>query len=265
MNNLQEVKVNTEDFFQEIEHSEVPWKQYQLHVPVFYPDIMLMTVSILAPLESVKKLLPSTRLKPYRLSPWHSTISITTYQYRQSDLGPYNEVAISIPVTIDQDTPLFTGVIRKLPKETMAYMRHLPVSTEIARVVGVEFAGYPKFVAEIEFREEDDWVTCELAADGQQILELSGRKLGLEKFPRFRMHPLTSRRGYILRSELVVSESEMGMSTRKGDVKLVLGDHPIAAELRGLNLGKVLSYGYCPRAKGVLTPVFESFAGSAPQ
>jgi len=256
-----EAKVSANDFFQEIAHEPVPWREYELHVPVFYPNIRLMTVSILAPLESIRNLLPSPRLKPYRITPWHSTLSITAYQYRESDLGPYNELSIGIPVTLDEVTPLFTGVFRKLPKVPMQYTHHLPVTTEIARVVGAEFAGYPKFVADIEFSDEGNWLTCELKAEGQKVLDLSGRKLALEQVPRVRVSPLNYRRGYILRSEFVISEREMGTSRRGEDVKLELGEHRIAEELRALNLGRVLSYSYCPQAQGILTPVFESYAG----
>jgi hypothetical protein len=49
--------------------------------------------------------------------------------------------------------------------------------TEIARAVGAEFAGYPKFIAEIEFAEDGNWLSCELIADGKSALTFSGRKL----------------------------------------------------------------------------------------
>jgi hypothetical protein len=253
--------MSTNDFYQEIEHTPVPWRQYELHVPLFYPDIMFMNMSILAPTENVRAVLPSKRLKPYRITPWQSALSITTYQYRECDIGPYNEVAIGIPVTIDEETPLFTGSLRKMPKEPKVYSHHLPVTTEIAREVGAEFAGYPKFVADIEFVDDGDWVTCKLSDKNKHVLSLSGRKLGLKTAPRYCAHPITYRGEYILRSEFVVSEREMGYSNSGDDVKLELGDHPIAEELRKLNLGKVVSYSYCPHAQGILTPVFESFAG----
>ena len=253
--------MSKDDFYQEIEHIPVPWGDYELHVPVFYPKITLMTISVIASLEKIRNLLPSTRLKPYRITPWQSTLSITTYQYQESDLGPYNEVSIAIPVTVDEETPLFTGVFRKLPRILTSYTHHLPVTTEIARVVGAEFAGYPKFVADIEFTDEGNWLTCELTSDGQKVLKLRGRKLSLEKAPRFRVNPLNYRQGYILRSEFVVSEREMGTSQSAEDVKLELGDHIIAEELKALNLGRILSYSYCPQAQGILTPVFESYAG----
>lgn len=253
--------MSAHDFYQEVVHEPVPWRQYQLHVPLFFPEIRLMSAAILAPIARIKAILPSERMNPYRVTPWHSMLSITAYQYRQTDLGPYNEVAIAVPVTLDRQTPLFTGTLRKMPEAMMIYMHHLPVTTEIAREVGVEFAGYPKFVAEIEFTEEGDWLTCDLRADGQAILTLRGRKLALKPAPRLRLSPLTYRRGYILRSEFLLSESEMGASRSGQDVTLELGRHPIADELRNLNLGRVASYNYVPQTKGIVTPVFESFAG----
>ena len=220
-----------------------------------------MSVSILVPIERIKAILPSKRMKPYRITPWHGAISIAAYEYRECDIEPYNEVSIGVPVTIDEETPVFTGSLRRTPEVPLAYSHHLPVTTEIAREVGAEFAGYPKFIADIEFVEEDHWLTCELRADGQSVLALSGRKLDLKRFPRYRLNPITCRRGYILRSEFVISERDMGNFKSREDVKIELGEHQIAEELRGLQLGKVLGYGHCPQAQGILTPVFESFAG----
>lgn len=253
--------MSTNDFFREIEHAEVPWRDYKLHVPVFYPDIMFMTASILAPLEGIRAILPSTRLKPYRITPWHGAVSLTAYCYRESDIGPYNEFLIGVPVTIDRETPIFTGILRRTPAMSMSYIHCLPVTTEIARVVGAEFAGYPKFVADIEFSESGAWLTCELGVDGRHILTMRGRKLPTVEVPRYRANPLTFRNGTILRSQLMLSEREMGMSRSGDDVTLELGDHEISEELRGLNLGRVLMCGYCPHAQGILTPVIESFAG----
>jgi hypothetical protein len=220
-----------------------------------------MSVSLLAPLEKIKSILPSKRMRPYRITPWHSVLSITAYEYRECDIGPYNEVSIGVPLTIDKETPMFIGIFRKLPKVLTAYRYKLPVTTEAAREIGDEFAGYPKFIADIKFTEKEDWLSCELRADNKHVLTLSGRKLDLKLFPRLIFNPITYRRGYILRSEFVISEREMGHSKNREDVKLELGEHQIAEELRKLKIGKVLGYRYCPHAQGILVPPFESFVG----
>jgi hypothetical protein len=252
--------MSRDDFFNEINHQAVPWKGYDLHVPVFYQDFRFMSVILPAPIAAVTALLPSKRLHPYRITPWQSVISIAAYEYKECDIGPYNEVSISIPVTIDYQTPLFTGSLRKTPKVPSSYFLHLPVTTEIARKVGAEFAGYPKFIAEIEFVEENNWLLCELKENNQNILTFKGRKLPTQMVPRFRVNPITHRQGYLLRSELVVSEREMGHAKKSENVQLDLGDHPIGEELKAMNLGSVVGYTYCPQAQGILTPVWESYA-----
>ena len=252
----------SDDFFAEVEHPSISWRQYQLHVPVFYQDITFTSASFLAPIAGIGALLPSSRLKPYRVTPWHSVLSVTAYCYRESDLGPYNEVSIGVPVTLDKQVPLFTGVLRKLPPLPLTYVHSLPVTTEIARAVGAEFAGYPKFVAQIDFAEQDGWLVCELRENDQSILTLSGRLLPVKTYPRYRVDPITQRQGYLLRSELVLSERDMGASKNRDDVRLELGRHPISQELRALHLGRALDYGYCPHAQAILTPVFESFAAA---
>lgn len=253
--------MSEENFFKGITHVELPWREYKLHVPVFYPDILFMSASFMAPIEKIEALLPSKRMKPYRITPWHSTISITAYAYHDCDLGPYNEVSIGIPVVLDTPTPLFVGSLRKMPESPMVYSYTLPVTTEIARVVGVDFAGYPKFIADISFKKDGEFLTCSLQEGESLILKLSGRILPVEWHPRYIIHPITFRNEYIMRSELVFSGREMGMSKNQEDVRLELGDHKIADELRKLGIGRLLSYSYCPDAKGILTPVFESFAG----
>lgn len=251
--------MDTNDFFQEIEHIPVTWRQHQLHIPVFFQDIMYMFVSFLAPIQKIFSALPSKRMKPYRLTPWHTTIAIFAYQYRKCDIGAYNELAISVPVTIDEQTPIFTGTLRKIPKYPMAYTFHMPLTAEFARSVGVEIAGYNKFLAVIDFIEEDNWLTCKLSANNQSVLSLRGRKLPLKRYPRYVGCPITLLRGNILRSELLYSERDMGESRREEDVKLELGEHPIADELRNFKLGKMLGYGYCPQAQAILTAPMESY------
>ena len=231
--------MSTKDFYQEIEHTPIQWREYLLHVPLFFTDFMLISASFLAPLERLKAILPSSRLKPYRITPWHGIISITAYQYLECDIGPYNEVGIGVPVTIDEPTPLFTGILRKTQSNPMIYSHCLPVTTQVALDVGVEFAGYPKFIADITFSKEADWITCNLIEDGKNIINFSGRQLDMETARRVTINPITLRNG--------------------DDVKMELGDHRISDELRSLNLGRLSSYLYCPHVQGILTPVLESY------
>lgn len=247
------------DFFQEVAHTLVPWQGYHLHVPVFYDEIRSMMLTFLVPTEKVKAELPGNRLHPMPVMPGKAAVSISVYEYRDSDIGPYNEVIVGIPVSLDKPLPLFTGSFRKAPLPLMVYIHTIPVTTEIARKVGVDFAGYPKFIAQIDFTEEQDWLTCQWLIEGALVLSLKGRKLSGRKVPRFRSAPITNRNGYFLRSEMVISEREIGRSRQKEDVVFSWGDHPLAGELKQMGLEIPSSYSYSPQYRGILTPVFESF------
>jgi hypothetical protein len=181
-------------------------------------------------------------------------------EFKDCDLGPYNEVSISVPFTLDRASPMFTGLVRKGPAEPKVYIHQLPVTTEIALDAGVEFAGYPKFLANIRFKREANWVTCRLAEGEQHILTLAGREMEVQDAPRSRMHVFTVRKGRMLRSELISSERGIAVSRSSSNVRLELGDHPVARELEGLEIGRMLAYQYTPEYQTILTPVIESFS-----
>jgi hypothetical protein len=247
------------DFFQQVEHTPLTWEGFDIHVPVFYWDIELMSMTLMAPLDALRAALPSERLFPYKLTPWHGVVSLTTYCYKDCDIDPYNEIAVSIPVTLDKPTPLFTGILRKTPAIPKGFIAHLPVTTEIARKMGVDLAGYPKVLADIQFKDEGEWLTCTWKSDGRLVLSVRGRKLSGKTVQRSLIHPMTSREGYLLRSELVMSACQAGLSTSGEDVSITLGDHATAGDLRALRWGRVSSYTYCPSRQAILMPPSESF------
>ena len=248
-----------QDFFRGIAHTEVPWGERTIWVPVFYYDVMSIGAQFLAPLDRVKALLPSPRMHPLRVTPWHGLVAISAYAYRDCDLGPYNEVSIGIPFSLDKPSPAFVGTLFKMRGIPKAYVHHLPVTTEIARAAGVEFAGYPKFVADIAFEEQGDWVSCRLSEEGTHILTLTCRKQALAPAPRYRMHIFTAQER-LLRCEIVLSGRDLASGRSPSDVRLELGDHAISQELDELQIGKLVGYQYTPQYQAILMPVVESYA-----
>jgi hypothetical protein len=253
--------VRDSDFFKGIARIDVPWRDGMLNVPLFYYDDTSIQAAYLTPLDKIRELLPSSRMHPLRVTPWHSVTIITAFAYRDCDIGPYNEVAISFPITIGKPSPVFTGLVRKLPGIPKSYTRHLPVTTEIARDLGVEFANYPKFLADITFEEKDGSLACHLTEAQSHVLTLTVRKLAAQPADRLHMHSITYRESRILRLELILGERRQGISRQPAHAHLELGEHPIAQELRDLNLGRMLYCQYTPQFQAILSPVLESFAG----
>jgi len=143
------------EFFEGIPQTAVKAGPYNTFYPVFYRDTAHMAVFMIAPLEKIKSILPSKRMHPFRLTPWHGMVTMSASQHKNSDIGPYNMVEIGIPFALDKATPVFTGILHKVPEVPMIYLPYFTVNTEIARFTGIELANYPGFLAEINFEEDD--------------------------------------------------------------------------------------------------------------
>ena len=251
--------MQSQEFFEGINQVDVKVGPFNCRYPIFYRELEFMSIFLLAPLDKVRSFLPSKRMYPFRLTPWHCMITLSATQYSDSDIGPYNQVSIGVPFVLDKPSPVFTGILHKPPEIPMIYTLYLPVSTEIAKVTGIEIANYPQFLAEIDFEEEDEWIKCKVDSDGKNILMMSGRKIELIKYPRQRVCPITLSDRYLLRSEFNFSEGDVGISKKQSDVHLEFGDHPIGLKLKNLSLNKVLQYQYYPSGQAVLSMANESY------
>lgn len=219
--------MNKEDFFKGIYQIEVKSGSNSTKYPIFYREVSYIGLFLLAPLNKIKDILPSKRMNPFRLTPWHSMFTITATQYKDSDVGPYNQVSIGIPFVLDNQTPIFTGILHKVPDVPFIYTLHLPVTTEPARDSGIEMANYPEFLADINFSKENNWINCKADSEGQNILSLSCREIPVKLFPRQRVFTVTQKNDHLLRSEFNFSETMAGVSKKQSDVRLEFGDHPI--------------------------------------
>jgi len=247
------------DFFEGVIQSEVQVGTYTIRYPVFYRDVSYMSVFLLASLEKVKNILPSKRMNPFRLTPWQSMITITASEYKDSDIGQYNQVSVGVPFFYGKLSPVFTGILSKPPEIPMIYTLFLPVTTKAACETGIKMANYPEFLADIRFENLEQWINCNADADGENILKLSGRKIKLVHTPRQQVCPVTLKQDHLLRSEFNFSEADAGISKNPKDVQIEFGNHPVGLKLKELCTGKVLQYQNYPSGKAILSMVSESY------
>jgi len=249
-------------FFEGVPQQPVSVAGYEGPMPAFYYDYAQASVALLTPLDRIRELLPSPRLHPLRLTPRSGVTAIAAYEYRDTDLGPYNEVGIGFPVTVDRPAPMLTELRRFQAQGGSVFIWQLPVTAVIARDLGIEVAGYPKFLADIDFRAEGGLVTCRVAAGGRHLLTLRlrhrppRRRRGLE---RSRMLPVTVKGDRLLRAPSVASVPRSAVAYGGRGVEVELGDHPLADQLRRLEMGRVLLSSYAPANQMVLSSPLESW------
>lgn len=245
-------------FFAGIAQTELTENGQVVKVPAFYYDGTAMTAIFPARMSRLRAVLPDPRIAPARLAPGVGVVGISCFEYRDTDLGPYNELAISIIL----NEPYFRSnvpgraLISALRRHQFdAWVHHLPVTTELSRVAGVEYYNYPKFLASIDFTSERTGRrTCRLAEGPEHILTLTGDTSSTARAGRlqFFSHLWMDRQPQS--SEFTIRAQGMSERLLPGTAALSLGDrHPIARELDDMLLGRrPLYYQYLSRFEGIL-------------
>jgi hypothetical protein len=194
----------------------------------------------------LKKILPHPQFKPIQMWPGTGLITVCFFEYRDTSIGPYNEVAISVPINFPPATFLGKQSALSMMRKNKfpIYVHHLPVTTEIAKEGGVYFFNYPKFLAEIEFVERDDCFEITLKEDGDLILQMLARKLPLDRSESFEFHTFSLDEKKIMHSLVEVYAPKFGKKTLGRCGELELGTHRISQELKGLKLSKTAWSGF---------------------
>jgi hypothetical protein len=244
-------------FFDGVAQSEVTIAGQQVRLPIFYYDGSSIQAVFAAKLGALRKLMPDPRFCPARIAPGLGAVAVTCFEYRDTDIGPYNELAISVVLNEPYFIPNLPGlalVSSMRRRQLHAWVHHLPVTTEIARAAGVDLYNYPKFVAGIDFSEEGARRVCRLSEGAEHILTLSGERIATPRSEQFQAFSRLWMDRQPQSSEFKLNASETGVSVRSGVASLKLGDrHPIARELAGLiAFSRPLQYQYTARFEGIL-------------
>lgn len=226
-------------------------------LPVFYYDGSATAAFFPARLAGLRRLMPDPRIAPARLAPGLGLVAIMCFEYRDTDIGPYNELAISVALNEPWFRPNAPGraaldAMRR--RQLHGWVHHLPVTTEIARAGGVDYYNYPKFIAGIDFDESEERRSCRLSEGREHILTLDGRRIRTPRSERVQLFSHLWMNHQPQSSEFAINAIEMGISQRRDAAELTLGDrHPIARELASVLVSRrPLQYAYVPRFEGIL-------------
>ena len=215
-----------------------------IDLPVEYYDWTFINTAFPAPLDKVKRILPTEKLQPILLLPGITLVQIGAFEYRRiKGVAPYNELAVSIPVQYEPKSnypckpiihyPLFYP--EKYSRFGM-YIHKLPVTTQEALTFGKDIWGFPKTVDEIAFQEAATYRQCTMLSNGKEELSFEVKKMRT-KFRRMDFHCYSVQNEKLVRT-LVQTQGQYSITSRMpGGAKLTLGTGPIAEELRSLDLG----------------------------
>jgi hypothetical protein len=208
-------------------------------MPVVVRDASSSAATYLVAADVARRLLPGPELEPLELLPGRALFSIAAIDYRDNDLGDYNEVSLAFFVRergTARGVPYLGTLVDFVRSRAATYIWKLPVDQTFTRDAGCGIWGFPKTVDVIDFRDAGGRRECRLVMDGRHVLTFTGPAAGTRALPDMEMVTYSYVHGRLHKTTFVAGATEVGFAF--GGATLTLGDHPIAADLRALGLPK---------------------------
>ncbi len=212
-----------------------------LGLPFVYHDNDMFSSLHPASYDAVEAALPSDVIRPVRWVDGRALVGIYAFRYHsitwtRSDgatggLWPYGEIGIVAVVTTEP-----AQRVRPLLRAKQAgFVLHLPVTSREARDGGRQLWGFPKFVADMDFREAPDTHQVQLSEGGQTILTLTVRPRGPVVTDRRPLTTYSALDGQLLETVVpTLGHMQLHFGGRGGE--LSLGEHQVAQGLRELQI-----------------------------
>jgi hypothetical protein len=205
-------------------------------MPVEVRDASTGVATWLLPARAVQRLVPDA-FEVATVLPGRTPVAIAVIDYRDNDLGDYDEVSITCfvrPRGAPRGLP-WLGALRDLVAGRLGtYIWKLPVNQAFTCEAGRTIWGFPKTVETIHLHAESDRVRCRLEMDGQHVLTLSLPRGGGRTLPDVGTVTYSQIEGVPHRTRF--TQGGAGVGFRLGGARLELGPHPVADALRSLGL-----------------------------
>jgi hypothetical protein len=139
------------DFFRRIPKQQVASRVGPTWAPNFYYRTSNVQLLMQAPIARLRAMLPEP-LEPLRAWPGSGLVALTFFSYAVCDNDPYDEASVAIVIRRPgaQGSPALELMSSMQRRSFFAHVLALPVTTDIARVRGLEGYQLPKWRADIE-------------------------------------------------------------------------------------------------------------------
>lgn len=208
-------------------------------MPCVVRDASIASATWLVGSKAAQALLPGSQLEVAEVAPGRGLLTIACIDYRDNDLGDYNEVSLAVFVRARGERhviPYFGSVMDMVRGRLATHILHLPVDQSFTCEAGRKIWGFPKTVDDIDFDHGGDRARCVWNKDGHTVLKLSLPRGGHGKLPEQTLRTYSYLDGTLHETRFTSSAEDFGI--RLAGAQIELGAHPIADELRSLGLPK---------------------------
>lgn len=203
----------------------------EVRLPAVVRDAASATAVFLVARDAAQALLPGDAFEIVEAAPGLAQLVLGFVDYRDNDLGDYNEAMIVFFVRPRANPAAAEGT----------FIYKLPVNQEFTCVAGRDIWGFPKTVESVDIAYDATHARGSLTMDGALVFRLAVPTVG-DAIDSGDLEMTT----YTYLAEPAATPFVQGGATAFGDpgaVQLELGTHPLAEQLRGLGLpaGAILS------------------------
>jgi hypothetical protein len=194
-------------------------------LPIRYFDVQCLVATFLTDLERAAGLLKSTGLQAVSQEDGKAVVLLYCIEYRITDIGPYNEVGLTVLAAAPGDP---------IPAN---YVVNLPVTTAVASRAGREIWGYNKFVAAIDVKSDGkNFSTILRDTDAEMIGSLEGRRGASVPTPPTDVLTFTLHQGRLIKTVIRVLTPSSSSSGENFVFKIGTSSHPMTSNLRTVAL-----------------------------
>jgi hypothetical protein len=224
----------------------------EFDLPVLYFRDDSFGALFTADLARLRAVMPSRKLHPVPHStPGRGLVYIGCFDYLDTSIGPYGEVAVAVPAVYGRrPPPVLPTVFEGRWPGFGAVILHLPVTTRLTRDGGRAYWGYAKFVADMRFQSTPEFQECRLDEGGKHVLTLHVVKRGPPLPDRRPLITYSVKDGALIRTTIPQS-TIVRTALGAGGASLELGGvHPVAISIRelGIDLRPVMTRYYLDRS-----------------
>ncbi|MFG2017335.1 acetoacetate decarboxylase family protein [Actinomadura geliboluensis] len=204
-------------------------------LPVRIRDAAVASAMFAVPARAAQAVIAYSGLTVAEPLPGRAICSLAFVRYADGDLGPYHEFAVAFLVR-PPGAPA-SGLLGGL-RGIGAFIHWLPVNQEFTLEAGRTIWGFPKEIADMPMDLSARVKRCAVRFGGRTAIELAVKPgvpmPGSTAAPKVDAYSCLD--GVTRRTPWTLTPSDV--RTRPGGAKVVLGDHPVAEELRGLGLDR---------------------------
>jgi hypothetical protein len=222
----------------------------QVAVPVEVRSAKMVGGTFTVPATAAQRLIDYSGLTVQRIAGTLGICMLSGVQYTDNDLGPYNEIALAIVVQ-PPDTGADDGRGEVggggsgrgggglASGDVTTLIHRLPVNQEFTCAAGRDIWGFPKWVADIEYRQRPRRTDVTMIDEGEHAVTLSVEHRFAVPLPgrEMAMTCYAWREGVLRRTSWTMRMAQMRM--RPGGVSVAVGERTLLAEdLRALGFPK---------------------------